>query len=123
MNNVERVYRESETAVDFAEGYLGYLTNLLAALDREEIAALIDEIEHARRHGNTIFVVGNGGSAASASHMVNDLGVGVLKNAQTDDPIRIMALTDNIASMTAIANDSGYENIFLQQLHIRHYTD
>ncbi len=119
MNNIERLCRESTDAGQFAVAYIGYLSNLLGRLDTKCIAAFVEELEQARQHHQTVFLVGNGGSAATASHMANDFGAGI---TPADDPLpfRALALTDNVAALTAIANDDGYQNVFVRQLRI-HY--
>jgi len=119
MSNLDKILDESKCAADFAGAYLDYLSGLLCRLDRKAIAAFIEELELARRLQNTVFVVGNGGSAATASHMANDLGVGT-HAAERGLPFRVLALTDNVAAMTAIGNDNGYEYVFVHQLRI-HY--
>lgn len=120
MNNMIRIYRESKNPEEFAGSYLNYLSDLLKALDLKAIAGFILELEDARRTDNTVFLVGNGGSAATASHMANDIGLDVLKKSGTQTPFRVLALSDSVPVMTAIGNDDGYDNIFLYQLKI-HY--
>lgn len=110
MNNVERIYEERPEAAEFADGYLGYLSEILAKLDRGQIAKFVEALLDARRRGATVFFLGNGGSAATASHFQNDL------TRWRDNPMRIISLTDNVAVLTAIANDHGYEHIFRMQL-------
>lgn len=119
MSNLDKLLGESTDAVEFAGAYLDYMCGLLSRLDRKAVAAFIEELELARRRQNTVFVVGNGGSAATASHMANDLGVGT-RAAERGRPFRVLALTDNVAAITAIGNDDGYEHIFVYQLRI-HY--
>lgn len=119
MNNIGRLFEESGNIKEFAKGYFSYLSKLFKQLDTDEIAAFIEELELARENQNTIFIAGNGGSAATASHMANDIGLAVLKKGG-DSHFRVMALTDNVAVMTAIANDDGYENMFVKQLQV-HY--
>ncbi len=118
--NVIRLYKESKNAQDFAVKYLDYLSGLLHKLDTKAIAAFIEEIEAARQKNQTVFIIGNGGSAATASHMANDIGLDVFKKSGTAKPYRIMSLADNVPVMTAIGNDDGYDNLFLYQLKI-HY--
>jgi len=110
MNNVERIYAERSDPVEFADGYLGYLSEILTRLDRTQIARFIDALLEARRRSATVFFLGNGGSAATASHFQNDL------TRWRDNPMRIISLTDNVAVLTAIANDHGYDQIFRMQL-------
>lgn len=111
----------AESAADaglFASAYLKYLGQLLATLDVREITGFIERLEAARRDDRTIFLIGNGGSAATASHMANDLGM--CARDVTGKGIRALALTDGTPLMTAIANDHGYDGIFSRQLEI-HY--
>ena len=118
MNNVERMFNESIDATDFAGRYCQYICKLLSQLDTGAIAAFIQELETARNKHSTIFIIGNGGSAATSSHMANDIGLGVYEKSGTVQPFRVISLTDNVPVMTAVANDTGYENLFLNQLKI-----
>lgn len=94
-----------------------YITELHQTLDQlpvDTIQEVIDLLYQARIDGRQIFILGNGGSASTASHFACDLG----KNARRDDfpPFRVIALTDNMAVFSAYANDEGYENVFASQL-------
>jgi len=120
MNNLDRLFKESMSFENFAEGYYNYLHKLLHTIDIKEIVAFAEEMERTRRENKTVFFVGNGGSAATASHMANDFGMDILKKTGGDLPFRAMALTDNAAVMLAIANDDGYESLFVNQLCV-HY--
>src|SRR3989339_693584 len=118
MKNIETLFAETVDAEHFARGYLNYVSHLLNRLDTQSIATFIKELEVAYRNQNTIFIAGNGGSAATATHMANDIGMDILKKSGIDQPFRAFSLTDNIALMTAIANDNGYHNLFVNQLRI-----
>lgn len=120
MNNIIKIYRENPSAKAFADRYLAYLSELLKRIDTEAVASFIGELEEARQTGKTVFLIGNGGSAATASHMANDFGLDVMKKSGTEKPYRVLALTDNVPVMTAIGNDDGYDKLFLYQLKI-HY--
>ncbi|MFH1581746.1 MAG: SIS domain-containing protein [Pseudomonadota bacterium] len=121
MNNIiERLFNESEDIEQFIKGYYDYLFTLLKSIDVKEITAFAEEMEKARNGGNTVFFIGNGGSAATASHMANDFGIDILKKGGSDLPFRAMSLTDNSSVMLAIANDDGYESLFVNQLRV-HY--
>jgi D-sedoheptulose 7-phosphate isomerase len=78
----------------------------------------VEVLDAARERGSTIFLIGNGGSAATASHMANDIGLDVLKKSGDARAFRVLSLTDSVPMLTAIANDEGYENVFLRQLRI-----
>ncbi len=87
---------------------------MLARLPLKEVERLIDLLITANAEGRTIFVFGNGGSAATASHLACDLAKGtILLGARR---FRVVSLTDNVPLITAWANDTAYENIFAEQL-------
>lgn len=113
MNNVDRLF--TSDPVRFAESYLAYLQIVLAAIDRAEIGTFIHTLLDARERGATIFFIGNGGSAATASHFANDLAIGA---NDYERPFRGLSLTDNVAALTAIGNDFGYEDIFSRQVRV-----
>ena len=97
----------------FSDDYLNYISELVSQLDRSHISQFVDHVLGVRDNKQTIFFLGNGGSASTASHFVNDISLG---SRQFENPFRAVSLCDNQAVITAIANDDGYENIFLQQL-------
>jgi D-sedoheptulose 7-phosphate isomerase len=83
-------------------------------LDFKTIELIYQKIELAREEGKQVFVIGNGGSAASASHWVCDFGKGI--NVDRSKRLRILSLTDNQAFITALGNDVSYNDIFVEQL-------
>jgi D-sedoheptulose 7-phosphate isomerase len=96
------------------EGYFDRLKTLVDAMPVERIEAMGELLFQAYRHGKQVFVIGNGGSAATASHMACDLGKNTIgPNLRR---FRIMSLTDNVALLSALANDAGYEKVFSEQL-------
>ena len=113
MNNLDRIYTPDPT--EFAGRYLAYLQTVLQRIDIAEIASLIQTLLNARNVGATIFFIGNGGSAATASHFANDLSVGTNAYQQ---PFRAVSLTENVPIITAIGNDFGYEEIFVRHLQL-----
>ena len=94
--------------------YIDLETNVLKKLDIEKINTLMNELESARRRGATIYIMGNGGSAATASHFVNDFNKGL--SEYVEQPFRFVCLNDNTATVMAIANDIGYDEVFAFQL-------
>ncbi len=94
--------------------YLGDLREALANLPEAELEKIVERLEGAREHRRQVFLFGNGGSAATASHMANDLAKATI--AAGVPRLRIMALTDNIPLITAWANDKAYEAVFSEQL-------
>ncbi|MCD8554289.1 SIS domain-containing protein [Seleniivibrio sp.] len=99
---------------EFIENYVKKLKGLLDGIDSNAIADIIRILETAQHKKSNIYVMGNGGSAATASHMVNDLGVGLQRRGLMY--FRISSLADNTPVTTALANDVGYDNIFVSQL-------
>jgi len=107
-----------KTAAQFTNDYLTGLTAVLDRLPVQDVGRVIEAIEAAHAAGKQIFVIGNGGSAATASHMMNDLCKGTLGH-KGDAPwprFKVIALTDNVSLMTAWANDTDYNHIFSEPL-------
>jgi len=97
--------------------YISSVKTLLDKLDVNQInAILIELLEAHARHGH-IYVFGNGGSASTASHMVNDFNKGISEHI--DVKFRFSCLNDNTSTVLAVANDIGYEDIFVFQLNGR----
>jgi D-sedoheptulose 7-phosphate isomerase len=102
---------------EFARGYLDYLSDLMQSLDLASVEAFLQELERARDEGRRVFIVGNGGSAATASHMANDFGALCLKQPGSK-PLKAVSLCDNMAFFSAIGNDDGYDMVFVNQLKV-----
>lgn len=113
MNNLDRIFTKDPVA--FAGAYLEYLNSVLKGIDTAEIGRFIQTLLDARERGATIYFIGNGGSAATASHFANDLAIGT---NSYDKPFRVISLTDNQAVITALGNDLGHEEIFVRQLRV-----
>ena len=94
-----------------------YLDRLLKTLDGmpvDDIARLSEMLYRAYSDGKQVFILGNGGSASTASHMAADLGKNTI--GPNMRRFRIMSLNDNIPLLTALSNDLGYDNMFAEQL-------
>lgn len=113
MNNIDRFFTRDPN--NFAGAYIDYLGQVLRGIDVKAIGGFIQTLLDARERGATVFFIGNGGSAATASHFANDLAIGT---NSYDKPFRVLSLTDNQAIITAIANDFGYLDIFVRQLRV-----
>lgn len=120
MNNLNEAFKNVSNMGKYSREYFSYLAKVLESIDEAEINKLADAFESARAKENTIFVAGNGGSAVTATTMANDIGFDILKKTGTKKAFKVLALTDNNSVITAIANDVGYDNIFVNQLKI-HY--
>lgn len=101
-------------ALGTVAGYLSRLTVALETLRHGELDAIVDRLLDAWQRGAQVFICGNGGSAATASHFACDLGKGTIQPGRRR--IRAISLSDAIPTMTAWANDSDYSEIFVQQL-------
>jgi len=102
---------------EYIEKYLAELKGLLTEMEGhiiEEFNKIADILYVARSNGNTIFIMGNGGSAATATHFVGDLSKGTI--VEGHPRFKAIGLTDNIPNMLAWANDASYEDIFVEQL-------
>ncbi|MBN2781893.1 MAG: SIS domain-containing protein [Campylobacterales bacterium] len=98
----------------FIRQYIDNLTDILNNLDLNSIEQIKEALDSTIKNNSKIYIIGNGGSAATASHMANDLSVGLkLYGIRNFD---VESLSDNSAVCTAIANDTGYENIFYTQI-------
>lgn len=99
---------------EWIEDYFDGIHRALEALPREALLQIIAQIEAAARDGHMIFLCGNGGSAATASHFACDLSKGARRPGAP--MIRAIALTDNVPLLTAWANDTEYRHVFAEQL-------
>lgn len=113
MNNVDRFY--TENVEEFSDSYVKYLSSVLEKIDKLEIKQFITSILNARKLGSSIFFIGNGGSASTASHFANDLAIGTNSYKNT---FRVISLCDNNAIISAVGNDFSYEEIFSRQLKV-----
>lgn len=100
--------------MDRVINYISLLHQTIDQLPKEKIVQVIDLLYSARFLGRQVFIMGNGGSASTASHFVCDLS----KNTRQDGwpRYRVIGLMDNMAALSAYANDEGYENVFSEQL-------
>lgn len=94
--------------------YLEGFTRLLEHVDLAAVERAVDLLRDARDRGSTVYIAGNGGSAATATHMVNDLGKATKRSGRR--PMRVLCLSDNVSWLTALANDEGYERAFSGQM-------
>ena len=115
MNNIDKIYSESFSLKDYSRSYIQYLASVLNSISLTDIEKFVEVLLQARERESSIFFIGNGGSAATASHFANDIAIGT---RTYEKPFRAISLCDNQAVITAIANDDGYEKIFSQQLQV-----
>ena len=103
IKDIEEYYTREKAAID--------------ALDKTELNAAMNALLDAYERGATVYVFGNGGSSATASHMVCDFNKGTCYDL--DKKFKMVCLNDNIPIMMAIANDDSFENVFVYQLKDR----
>ena len=113
MGYVEQIFSRGSSPSSFARGYLDCLQEMLSKLDVAQIQEFIDTLIDARNREASIFFIGNGGSAATASHFANDIALGTKVGKP---PFRAMSLCDNVSMITAIGNDLGYDQVYVKQL-------
>ena len=113
MNYLDHIY--TDNIEEYSIKYFEYLNQVLLSIDTSSISSFVHTLLAARERGSTVFFVGNGGSASTASHFANDLSIGTYS---PDKPFRVTSLNDNIPVITAISNDFGYEDVFLRQLQV-----
>jgi D-sedoheptulose 7-phosphate isomerase len=97
--------------------YLKAVQATINDLDPAVLGSFANHLESAYNNSQTIYIIGNGGSAANASHFAQDLAKGIFFEKPVTKTMKAISLTDNIAHITAIANDTGYQNIFSAQLN------
>ena len=96
------------------EIYFDRLKSTVDLIDKRALNTLMNVLDYARNEGRHIFVMGNGGSAATASHYVCDFNKGISLNQERK--FKLICLNDNIPSLMAYANDFSFEDIFVGQL-------
>jgi len=84
--------------------------------DLDAIGSLVEKLHEAYSTGKRVFIFGNGGSAAAASHFTEDLGKGILKDISVTRRLRVQCLADSVPLITALGNDCGYDSVFREQL-------
>ena len=98
----------------FSAQYIKRLIDILSTIDHDQISRIIEKLIFVEKNKSRVYLMGNGGSSATASHMSNDLGAGLRRRDVIN--LDVMSLADNTPVITAISNDIGYENIFYMQL-------
>lgn len=95
------------------DDHLASVAKLLAEVPVGAVTAAVEALDETRREGGTAFLMGNGGSSATALHLANDLGAVTLRQGNM---LRTHCLNGNMSTFSALANDTGYANVFAGQL-------
>ena len=98
----------------FANGYFSKLKSTIDEIPMEKVERIVQIIFDAYQNNKYVFIMGNGGSASTASHFACDLGKGTI--CEGKPRFRVVSLNDNIPLITALSNDFGYERVFVEQL-------
>ena len=99
-----------------AKDYLDRVCREIQSVDLEQVENVCQIIEDAYRDGRFVFIIGNGGSGATASHICEDLAKCTLRDFESQKRLKVLSLTDNTAGIMAWGNDEGYDRIFIEQL-------
>ncbi len=102
------------TIDDRVSSYLDEIAEVVGSISRADVRAIVEQLFVAWRNRRTTYIIGNGGSASTASHMMNDLSK--MTSIGEAPRFRAVALTDNVPHMTAISNDIEYADVFVEQL-------
>jgi D-sedoheptulose 7-phosphate isomerase len=105
---------EPGTIRDRVSTYLDEAEEIVKSISRSDVRAIVDRLFEGWRDGRTTYIIGNGGSASTASHMMNDLSK--MTSLEGARRFRAIALTDNMPYITAIGNDLEYADVFIEQL-------
>lgn len=97
-----------------AREYIAEFVARLEHIDLEALERVVERLRAARDAGSMVYIAGNGGSAATATHWANDLAKATKRSGRA--PMRMMCLSDNTSWLTALGNDEGYERVFAGQL-------
>ncbi|MBI2549659.1 SIS domain-containing protein [Candidatus Woesearchaeota archaeon] len=109
--------------VQYIRNYIEQEKKDMDSIRPEDVKHVVDVLFDAWKEGKQVFIFGNGGSASTASHFACDIAKGTLQRVydHTEKRFRVISLTDNVALMTAFANDLSYDDMFSQQLN--HYVN
>ena len=98
--------------VEFIGQYFDEMKEIIKKIDRQRIGSVIDALMRAREGGNTIYIMGNGGSASTATHFTCDLSKVTIVGDKKR--FKVMCLNDNIPLVSALTNDDGWSEIYIE---------
>ncbi|MDO8471310.1 MAG: SIS domain-containing protein [bacterium] len=115
MSQIKEFFQDSNGVfTSFFSAYTKHFFELTHAIDVDSVEKFASILLEARERDATIFIIGNGGSAATASHLAEDLAL--CSGAGEDKPFRALSLCDSVAYISAIGNDESYDKVFVGQL-------
>tara|TARA_B100001063_G_C16772992_1_gene562985 strand:+ start:3478 stop:4083 length:606 start_codon:yes stop_codon:yes gene_type:complete len=113
MSKTKKFFVKNKKFEDFYEFYIDYLYQILRYVDLSKLNKLRKRIEKVKDNNGTIFTIGNGGSATTASHIATDFS---FANRDQLLDFKCLSLCDNLGLITAVGNDTSFDNIFSVQL-------
>jgi len=99
---------------EFINNYLNGITEIVNKINREDIDKTIEVLFDTWKKGKKVFIIGNGGSASTATHFASDLNKCTIY--ETKKRFKAFALVDNIPLVSALTNDDGWDNVYIEQL-------
>jgi D-sedoheptulose 7-phosphate isomerase len=105
-----------QTVWNGLDHYLTDFAGLLKKVDPKQVQTMVDLLTEAYVNEKYVFIIGNGGSGANASHLCEDLGKGTLHDFEKQKRLKVMSLTDNTPYILAWGNDTSYDRVFVEQL-------
>lgn len=114
QNQIAKMYDESSSAEEYSTRFIEHMLTVVKDIDVAAVAKAAEIIERTAAEDKTFFVIGNGGSGAVAAHWVNDLSANTVVDGVPG--YRVISLTDNAFSITALGNDASFDRIFEIQL-------
>ena len=115
-NNQSATTIAKDSVKNLTTHYVNTLTDVLKQLDSEQVKSLVDTLLTMKANNGTLYLCGNGGSAANAIHLANDFTFGI---SPEGNALKVEALPANSSVLTCLGNDIGYENIFAHQLKVK----
>jgi D-sedoheptulose 7-phosphate isomerase len=114
VDPMQQIYTPPTVSPGIIPAHLLDVQRLLGQVPVFTLERIVEVFRRARDEGASIYIAGNGGSSATASHWVNDLGKATKRSGRP--PMRVVSLSDNTSWLTALANDEGYDRVFSGQL-------
>lgn len=110
--------KKNHAFYQLAKDYIKELKKVIDRLDLKRVEEAFEMLMNVYRSDRQVFILGNGGSASTASHMAADFSKGTLARVYNDKEkrLRVISLTDNVSLMSAYSNDLSFEDVFVQQL-------
>ena len=114
VETMRTIQTHSSDAAAVTSTHFANVRRVLSEVHVTAVERIVDLFRAARDRGSFIYIAGNGGSASTATHWVNDLGKATKRSGCA--PLKVMCLSDNISWFSALSNDEGYERAFSGQL-------